>query len=145
MNIKICLYLLLLCISFSCASKVGITNPNEDTDSIDCDKLVTALLELDENSLASLLNQELENFTLLDQDNNTCLHDNNLKGFRDLLNNNCSKLSASVICCGCIETFPTISEISVEVDSFNIKVIRVLDLRTPDEQGMPMRFDGVHI
>ncbi len=111
---------------------------------IDCDSLATALVELDENTLEVILNPELEKFQLLDQDNNTCLHDNNLKAITNLLNGTCESLKISILCCGCIETLPLISELSVEVDSAGIEVIRILDLRTPGEEGSPLSFEGVH-
>ncbi len=141
MKTKLCTCLLLLCFLISCS----VDEDSSDTSrSIPCDDFVYALLELDLDFLGSILTPELEKLTLLDQDNNGCLHDNNLRELAHMLNTSCDKLNASVICCGCIFTFPAISEVSVQVDSFGVKVIRVLDLRTPDEQGVPLSLSGVH-
>ena len=106
--------------------------------------LVEAMLAEDEQLLATILDPELEEFTLLDQDNNGCLHDNNLRAFSELLTTTCSdNMTVSVLCCGGIETFPLISEVLVEIDSAGVEVRRVLDLTTPD-QGQPLTFAGIH-
>ena len=132
-------YLITACIIMSC-------NDSESNNSsfIDCDSLTTALMELDEGTLESILNPELEKFQLLDQDNNTCLHDNNLQAITNLLNGTCENLNVLILCCGSIETLPLISELSVELDSAGIEVTRILDLRTPGEEGLPLSFEGVH-
>ena len=114
------------------------------TNSFECDNFIPALLSEDEALLASILDPELQQFTLLDQDNNLCLHDNNLRAFSELLTDTCDEVTASVICCGCVETFPLISEVLVQVDSVGIQVRRVLDLSTPGQQGEPLSFAGIH-
>ena len=134
--------LILLCILASCGASV---DPIGSSNTLDCDALSIALIEQKTDALVSLLDPELKNFTLLDQDNNACPHDNKLETFIDLLNTTCTQLDASIICCGCVETFPTISEISVELDSVGQKVRRVLDLRSPQNEGEPLTFDGIHL
>ena len=145
MNTKLYSFLFLLCLLISCSAKEDTIDSGDNSGSISCDDFVSALLELDLTLLESMLNPELEKLTLLDQDNNACLHDNNLMALTDMLSASCDKLNASVICCGCIETLPTISEVSIHVDSFGVKVVRVLDLLTSDEQGVPLRLRGVHL
>ena len=132
---KISIYLLLLVVLLFAPCS------NENS-SLDCDTLKTSLVEKDEAAAKALLNPELENFTFLDQDNNFCLHDRNLNAFRDLINDNCNDTKANILCCSCIETFPTISEITIELDSLGTTVSRTLDISTPDEG--PLSIVGIH-
>lgn len=136
-------YFVSLLILMSCGVN-DVIDPDNNVSTFDCDNLISALLDLDAVALQPLVDAELKNFTLLDQDNNTCPHDNNLQAYSDLLNDNCNTIEASIICCGCIETFPTISEIAIVLDSVGTEVQRVLDLKSPLEEGMPLTFDGVH-
>lgn len=94
--------------------------------------------------MESILNSELADFNLLDSDNNVCVHDRNLMAFTELLNDNCPALNASIRCCGCVKTFPSMSVISLELDSSGVNVKRVLDLLTPDESGVPLSYGGIH-
>ena len=123
----------------------GDTPPDNGKTVFDCDQLTTALLMQDSEVLQSLLDPELANFTLLDQDNDLCLHDNNLRAFVDLINDSCDNLTATKLCCGCIETLPLISEVAVDIDSAGVSLRRILDLLTPDEQGVPLTFAGIHL
>lgn len=138
------LYFLLICLFMACKNTEDTSVVPGDLSTIDCDNLTTALLDLNESTLESILNPELENFKLLDQDNDVCLHDNNLQAFEDLLNDNCEKITASVLCCGCIKTLPLLSEVSLQIDSLGVDVIRILDLVTPDEGGASLSYGGVH-
>ena len=138
------LFLFLVGLFVACNNTDDDNVPPQNFLDLDCSNFTTALLELNENSLATILNPELEQFDLLDQDNDTCLHDNNLQAFTDALNDTCEDLNASVICCGCIETLPTISKITIQIESAGIEVTRIIDLFTPDENGVPLSFAGVH-
>ncbi len=128
----------------SCSNNTENQDDMNTSNDLDCAELTTALLELNEETLGTLLDPELEKLKLLDQDNNSCLHDNNLKAFTELINDNCSSLTASTICCGCVLTFLAISEVSVTIDSSGNEVTRVLDLVTPSDEGMPLTFRGIH-
>ena len=108
----------------------------------DCDALVTALIELDGDELDELLTPELDQLTLLDQDNNLCLHDNNLRAFQDLLEESCEDITANGACCGCLFSQPPLTEVELAVDSQSVQVKRFLRLLTTD-QGEPMSFVSV--
>lgn len=110
--------------------------------SLECDNIKTALIASDAESLKTIFDPQLANLTLIDQDNNFCLHDNNLRAFVDLIQADCPSMSATIICCGCIQTFPATSEVSINFDSDGTMIERVLDLRTPDEG--PLTISGVH-
>lgn len=133
-------YIFIICLFMACneAEEVNAIPGNAST--LDCSILTTFLLDLNEDSLQSLLNPELENFNFLDQDNNACLHDNNLRQFVSLLNENCDILTASIECACC----PEVSQISIQIDSTGISVSRILDLLTPDENGSSLSFLGIH-
>ncbi len=108
----------------------------------DCDKLVTALINLDNDQLDEILTPELDLLTLLDQDNNLCLHDNNLREFQDLLEESCEEITAIGDCCGCLFSQPPLTEVEIGVDSQGMQVTRFIRLLTPD-QGEPMGFVSV--
>jgi len=127
-----------------CSTLLFFSCDKQNTSSINCDELVEAMLDKDAEALQVILDPELANFTLLDQDNDLCLFDNSLKAFRDFLNDSCDDLNASILCCSCIDTAILLSEVKVLIDSSGVEVTRVLDLYTPDEEGMPLSFAGIH-
>lgn len=145
MKTKFFLLFIVMSIFIACNSKDDPMDNEMESPVLDCDGLITGLLDQDEDALETILNPELANLTFLDQDNNLCLHDNNLKAFVDFLNESCDELSAEIICCGCIKTGIPQSEVSVIVDSVDVEVMRVLDLETPEEEGIPLSFAGVHL
>lgn len=129
--------------SISCSDK-DADNLAQNLNMFECEQLIDALLQEDDAVLESILNTELKNFDFIDLNNDACIHDNNLKEFTQFLNESCSQIEASVICCGCIETLPTISEISIEIDSSTDIIKKIIDLKTPNETGIPLSFAGIH-
>ena len=110
---------------------------------LECSDFEDALLDLDKDVLEAMLNPELKKLKFLDSDNNSCLHDSNLDAFAELINETCSELEASVICCGCIETFPLTSEVRILIDSASMEVQRIIDVHAPDD-GVILEFKDVH-
>ena len=140
MKINYIQYFFIICFLMACNETEEANTILGNTPTLDCSVLTTSLLDLNEDSLQSILNPELENFNFLDQDNNACLHDNNLREFVSLLNDNCENLTASIECACC----PEISQISIQIDSTGISVSRILDLLTPNENGATLSFLGIH-
>jgi len=113
-------------------------------DTIDCEQFKTALVELDEESLASIINTELENFTELDLDNDACTYTRRLDGFIEYLNTSCVGLEVSLGCCECLESFPPQSELKVVFDSNENELERFILLRSPASEEDPLTFSGVN-
>ena len=105
----------------------------------DCDTLTTALIELDGDQLDEILTPELEQLTLLDQDNDACPHNNNLEAFQELLADGCEEITEIGNCCGCSFSDPPISQVELVVDSQGVEVTRFIDLETP-LNGQVMHF-----
>jgi len=111
---------------------------------INCGELESALTDEDVDALASILDPELANFTELDLDNDACPYTRRLEGFVDLLNSSCSQLNVTILCCVCIETFPTLSEIKVLYAVDGVELERTIDLRSPLEEDEPLTVEGIH-
>ncbi len=136
---------------FLFVSTLFACNRNEDSVlliepevSLNCADFMIALESLDDESLQSMLDPELENFTLLDLDNDACPYTRNLDGIAEFLNSLCEELVVSVFCCVCVQTFPSESEISVSFDFDGEEVVRIIDLASPLVEGGPLTFSGVH-
>ena len=132
-----------LLVLFVACDKDNDMNPQPGGD-IDCESLSMALISEDDDDLEAILTPILDTIVLQDLDNNACVHDESLKAFAELLTEECANLTATVLCCGCIETLPLISEVAVTVDSAGTEVVRILDLETPNVNGAPLSYRGVH-
>ena len=110
----------------------------------DCDQLAKALVDKDIETLQEILDPELELLVNMDLDNDACPHDVKLTDFETLLNNSCSNLVTTVLCCNCIQTLPAISEMLIHVDSSGVEVDRILDLTQQQNGNEFLSLVGVH-
>jgi hypothetical protein len=120
-----------------------ITSCKKDTiEHPDCELLKTGLAELNEN----IVKNEIEKLT-------ADLHPHpdpedvigqmqNLRTLADRLGSYCSGLTISVLCYGCIYTFPAMSEILVEFEYEGTTKKVVIDIITSDKDIL--RYGGVH-
>jgi len=136
-----CLVLIFVLSSCSEPEPITIVDPILN---IDCNELQAALTDEDKDALSLILDPELANFTELDLDNDACPYTRRLDGFVDFLNSSCLQLNASIVCCVCIETFPTQSEIKIVYEENGVELERILDLRSPLEENDPLTIAGVH-
>jgi hypothetical protein len=65
-------------------------------------------------------------------------HEANLQSFVQDLKTDCG-IEASIECYACIETFPVLSHVTMNLDSAGISVYRVLDIVTPTDSIMSLR------
>lgn len=124
------------------------TQPSEDdlsnVDMVECPSLIQALSDENLEALKVIMDPLLLDTNLLDIDNDSCPYDRRLNGIVGILEDNCEVIKGSVLCCECIETFPTISEISIEYELDGVQESKILDLLSPDEQDQPLRLEGIH-
>ncbi len=133
--------ILLFCITLwfgSCRKETPTTTPP----ALNCGSITSSLIGLDTESLKLNLNPALANFTMMDLDNNACVHELKFQAFEDLINENCPDLTTEVLCCGCIFTSPPQSHFSISFESNDTTVVRILDISTPEEG--PLSIVGVH-
>ena len=65
-------------------------------------------------------------------------HQYNLELFKKRLKDDCN-YTATIECYACIETFPVLSEVTLNLDSAGISVQRTLDIVTPSDGVMNLR------
>lgn len=127
----------LLSILFSGLLLIGC----KDSVELPCQELREGLAEVDELVVENILNDLLKDLAPNPINDDLTGHRINLDLFVERLDDQCG-FEAYVECYACIETFPAISEVGINLDSSGLSVRRILDIRTPDESLMTVT--GVH-
>ena len=131
------LVIIFLITTISCDSE----DDNELIQKIDCDTLVSGLLNYNNDKLAPEFNKITGNLEPNPNNIDQIGHQQNLQKVVDELNK-CDLISSELLCYACIETYPPQSELLVSIDSSGQIVERIVDIRTPDDSII--RFVRVH-
>jgi hypothetical protein len=118
-----------------------VWNGCSDTIELPCKELRESLAELEEETTANLLNDLLKDLPPNPTTDDLTGHRANLDLFVERLDDQCG-FQVYVECYACVETFPAISEVGINLDSSGVSVRRIVDIRTPDEALMTVT--GVH-
>ncbi|MEO5906568.1 MAG: hypothetical protein ABIQ11_07570 [Saprospiraceae bacterium] len=113
----------------------------KDSIELPCQELREGLTETDEVAVAGILNNLLKDLPPVPTNDDLQGHRANLDLFVERLDDQCG-FQADVECYACVETFPPISHVGINLDSSGVNIRRTLDIRTPDEALMTVT--GVH-
>ena len=113
----------------------------KDSIELPCPELRSSLAELDAVAAAEILNDLLKDLSPVPTNDDLTGHRANLDLFVERLDDQCG-FQADVVCYACIETYPPISEVGINLDSSGISIRRTIDIRTPD--GALMSVTNVH-
>ena len=118
-----------------------VWNGCRDTVELHCKELREGLAEADVEKVADELNDLLSDLSPNPTNDDLTGHRLNLDEFVERLDDQCG-FEVNVECYACIETFPVISEVGIDLDSSGFSIRRILDIRTPGD-GL-MTVTGVH-
>jgi len=116
----------------------------DPVDTFDCNVFEIALTSEDAETLENILNPELARFTELDLDNDICPYTIRFDNFIEFIHSSCDQLDASLLCCVCLESFPTQSEMLISYESDGEIIERILNIVSPIEESDPLTFGGIY-
>jgi hypothetical protein len=103
---------------------------------LDCEPLVTALLENDDATVDEIMDDVCADFPPNVTDDDPYGHRANLDDIIEGLNAECPELKASLGCYACLESLPPQSIIGFTLDSSGVMVERNIRLLTPSDGVM---------
>jgi hypothetical protein len=103
---------------------------------LDCEPLVTALLENDDATVDEIMDDVCADFPPDTTDDDMYGHQANLNNIIEDMNAQCPELNASLGCYACLESLPPWSVIEFSLDSAGAAVGRSAHLLTPSDGVM---------
>jgi len=118
-------------------------NDDDNQSFISCANLRTALFNFNSEQLNIEVNKLTTDLVPTPMMNDEIGHLKNLNELIERLNTNCKAIIATKECYACIETYPVLSEIKIEIDSSGIQIERIIDISTPEDGVlMSLRMHG---
>jgi len=112
---------------------MGCSKNDDDQSEVNCDKLITALLNDNSEQLNFEINKLTQDLMANPTQNDETGQLNNLNTLIDRLNSSCGGLRAVMKCYACFDTFPLQSEVKIIINNFGIEFVRLVDISTPDD------------
>lgn len=133
--IKRAIFVCGLCLIFSVScERIFDTEPNDPE--IDCSKLHSGLLNLEQAKAATEINRLLLDLKPSRTKNDPIGHKNNFEIFAGRLKRNCKNIRSELQCYACMESNPPQSMVKLIVDSSGVDIERSADIRTPSTTNM---------
>jgi hypothetical protein len=103
---------------------------------IDCESLTNGLLVCSIEQVKTEMDKVTEDLFPEPTDNDQIGQRENINLLIERLNSQCATIEAKLKCYACVKTLPAQSEIAVSLDSLGVKVEKVLDISTPDDEKL---------